>query len=115
MSTATRSPTTSASSIPQIFGFSRELSIVPDRKPKCRSFAELTRTHAAIDKRTMPHARQLLSVPLRDLSSRLVDRRVDTFKLLLRPSSSFSDLQTRGPSNHRLIQMRRTALAHAQR
>ena len=27
MSTATRSPTTSASSIPQIFGFSRELSI----------------------------------------------------------------------------------------
>ena len=29
MSTATRSPTTSASSIPQIFGFSRELSITP--------------------------------------------------------------------------------------
>ena len=27
MSTATRSPTTSASSIPQIFGFSRELGI----------------------------------------------------------------------------------------
>jgi hypothetical protein len=29
MSTAIRSPTTSASSIPQIFGFSRELSISP--------------------------------------------------------------------------------------
>ena len=35
MSTATRSPTTSASSLPPIFGFSRELSIYPVRGIQC--------------------------------------------------------------------------------
>ena len=38
MSTATRSPTTSASSIPQIFGFSCELSILSASQTLTRYF-----------------------------------------------------------------------------